>query len=353
MKVVIVDDMPLVLTLLRHLVSKLPDCEPLCFSDPMAALDWCMKNEPDLIVADFDMPGMDGAALLDTVRLHHPAVPMLMITSSPDAELRYRILYLGSSDFLTKPLDNLEFLARAGNLLAMRTQQLALSSRALALAGEVQQTTIELAKLQRTAVVCLSRAARYRDPETAAHTQRMAHYCRHIARNLGLPEDMQELLLAAAPMHDIGKVGVPDAILLKPAGLAPSEYAVMQQHAAMGYAILSKTRSPLLDMAAQIAYTHHEKFDGTGYPRGLAGDQIPLAGRIAAVADVYDALTSRRPYKDAWEPDAAVDFLLAGRGNHFDPHCVDAFMLQWQDVLDIQQRFRDSDSDYLREAVAA
>jgi putative two-component system response regulator len=353
MKVVIVDDMPLVLTLLRHLVSKLPDCEPCCFSDPLAALEWCMQNEPDLIVADFDMPRMDGAALLETVRLRHPDVPVLMITSSPAAELRYRVLHLGTSDFLTKPLDNVEFVARAANLLSMHAQHKTISSRADALAGEIQQTATELINHQRTALVCLSRAARYRDPETGAHIQRMAHYCRHIARNLGLPQDRQDLLLDAAPMHDVGKVGVPDAILLKPAKLDPPEFLVMQQHAAIGHAILSRTRSPLLDMAAQIAYTHHEKYDGTGYPRGLAGEQIPVVGRIAAVADVYDALTSRRPYKEAWAPSAAADYLVQGIGSHFDPACVRAFLEGWDEVMDIRQQFSDDEGAHPRSGKAA
>jgi putative two-component system response regulator len=345
--------MPLVLTLLRHLVSKLPGCEPLCFSDPMAAVQWCMKNAPDLIVADFDMPHMDGTALLEAVRLYHPDVPVLMITSSSAAELRYRVLHLGSSDFLTKPLDNVEFVARVSNLLSMHAQHKTMSSRAQALAGEVEQTATELINYQRTALVCLSRATRYRDPETGVHIQRMAHYCRHIARNLGLPQDQQALLLDAAPMHDVGKVGVPDAILLKPARLEPYEFLIMQQHAAIGHAILSRTRSPLLDMAAQIAYTHHEKYDGTGYPRGLAGEQIPLVGRIAAVADVYDALTSPRPYKEAWSPGAAADYLVKGSGSHFDPVCVQAFLEGWDEVLDIQQQFSDDQWDPLRNGRAA
>lgn len=353
MKVVIVDDMPLVLTLLRHLVGKLPDCEPWCFGDPLAALEWCLKNEPDLIIADFDMPQMDGAALLDTVRLRYPDVPVLMITSSPAAELRYRVLHLGISDFLTKPLDNVEFMARAANLLSMRAQHRSMSSRAEALAGEVEQTASELVNHQRTALVCLSRATRYRDPETGSHMLRMAHYCRHIARNLGLPQDQQDLLLDAAPMHDVGKVGVPDAILLKPGRLDASELLVMQQHAAIGHAILSRTRSPLLDMAAQIAYTHHEKYNGTGYPRGLAGEQIPLVGRIAAVADVYDALTSRRHYKQAWSTNAAADYLVEGSGSHFDPACIRAFLEGWDEVLDIQQQYSDDQQAYSTNGRAA
>ena len=353
MKVVIIDTMPLVLATLRHLVSKLSDCEPWCFSDPEAALQWCVANQPDLIVVDSDMPHMDGAALLDEVRRRHPDVPLLMITSSPTAELRYRVLHLGSSDFLTKPLDNVEFVARAANLLSMHAQHKIMSSRAEALVGEAERAAAEMINHQRTALICLSRAARYRDPETGAHIQRMAHYCRHIARNLGLPAHEQALLLDAAPMHDIGKVGVPDAILLKPARLEPHELAVMHQHAAIGHAILSRTRSPLLDMAAQIAYTHHEKYDGTGYPRGLAGGQIPLVGRIAAVADVYDALTSRRPYKAPWTPGAAADYLVEGSGGHFDPACVQAFLEGWDEVLDIQRQFSDDQPDLPEEERAA
>ncbi|CAG0967236.1 partial Cyclic di-GMP phosphodiesterase response regulator RpfG, partial [Anaerolineae bacterium] len=189
----------------------------------------------------------------------------------------------------------------------------------------------------------LSRAAEYRDPETGAHILRMSHYTRLIAQNLGLTEAEQELLLDAAPMHDIGKVGTPDHILLKPGRLTDEELVIMRQHAEIGYEILKDSVSPLLRTAALVAWTHHEKFDGSGYPRGLAGENIPLYGRIVAVADVFDALTSARPYKLAWEVDRALDFLREGRGSHFDPACVDAFLQDMDAVLSIKDRYRDEE----------
>lgn len=222
-----------------------------------------------------------------------------------------------------------------------------------ALAGGVVQAATELSNQQRTALICSSRAARCRDTETGAYIQRMARYCRHIARNPGMPRRQQALPLDAAPMHDAGKVGVPDAILLKPARLEPHELVIMQQHAAIGHAILIGTRSLLLDMAAQIAHARHEKYDGTGCPRGLAGEQIVLVGRIAALADVHDALTSRRPCGKARAPGAADNHLVEGSGSHVDPVCGHAFLEGWDEVLDIQGQFSDGQPDRLRGERAA
>ncbi len=198
---------------------------------------------------------------------------------------------------------------------------------------------------ERETIFCLSRAAEYRDPETGAHILRMAHYSRHIARHMGLSVAQQDLLLQAAPMHDIGKVGTPDTILLKPGRLDDAEFAIMKQHAVIGYEILVASSSPLLQAAAEIAHTHHEKFDGSGYPRGLVGEAIPLFGRIVAVADVFDALTSVRPYKKAWSIEQALALLHEGKGKHFDPACVDAFLCEWDEVLKIKQRFVDEEFD--------
>ncbi|MEI8158351.1 MAG: HD domain-containing phosphohydrolase, partial [Burkholderiales bacterium] len=185
--------------------------------------------------------------------------------------------------------------------------------------------------------------AEYRDPETGAHIVRMAHYSKHIAQVMGLSIEQQDLLLQAAPMHDIGKVGTPDAILLKPAKLSAEEFAIMKQHAAIGAEVLGRSNAPLLQVAAEIAHTHHEKFDGSGYPRGLAGDAIPLFGRIVAVADVFDALTSERPYKKAWPVNDAVEMLKVGKGMHFDPVCVEAFLTDFDQVLAIKSRFVDEE----------
>ncbi len=218
---------------------------------------------------------------------------------------------------------------------------LALNKSHKYLASEVRKATAKLVEQERETIFCLAKAAEYRDPETGAHILRMAHYSKHIARVLGLPEAQQDLLLQAAPMHDIGKVGTPDMILLKPGKLTPEEFAVMKQHATIGHAVLSANSSPLLQVAAEIAYTHHEKYDGNGYPRGLKGDDIPLFGRIVAVADVFDALTSERPYKKAWSVEDASSLIKEGAGSHFDPACVSAFFTDFASVLRIKDQFID------------
>jgi putative two-component system response regulator len=336
MKVAIIEDAQMNVTLLRHLVRKLPDCEAECFTDPVAALAWCLENEPDLIVVDYMMPELSGIELVERFRLRHADTPILMVTANHETEVRHLALEKGVTDFLNKPIDNTEFLSRAKNMLALRRSHNRLSDA-------VRQATAKIVEQERETIFCLARAAEYRDPETGAHIVRMAHYSRHIARMLGLSVEQQELLIEAAPMHDIGKVGTPDAILLKPAKLSVEEFAIMKQHATIGFEVLSRSSSPLLQVAAEIAHTHHEKFDGSGYPRGLAGQDIPLFGRIVAVADVFDALTSDRPYKKAWSVDEAVTLLKEGCGLHFDPACVAAFLAEFDQVLLIKDRFLDEE----------
>jgi response regulator RpfG family c-di-GMP phosphodiesterase len=193
-------------------------------------------------------------------------------------------------------------------------------------------------------VLRLSRAAEYRDPETGSHILRMAHYSALIAKGLGLSEQDQSVLLEAAPMHDIGKVGIADNILLKPGRLTPEEFTVMKLHATYGYEILKDSSSAILQVGAAIALAHHEKFDGSGYPSGLQGEDIPIFSRIVAVADVFDALTSERPYKKAWTLERACELIKAESGTHFDPKCVDSFFDQWDEVLAIRERFKDDDA---------
>jgi putative two-component system response regulator len=201
-------------------------------------------------------------------------------------------------------------------------------------------TEVIYAREQET-ILRLSRAAEFRDPETGAHILRMSHYAQLIAGKLGMPQDFQRMLLSAAPMHDVGKLGTPDHILLKPGRLTSEEYEVMKNHTSIGHEILKGSSSPALQMAATIALTHHEKFDGSGYPEGLAEDSIPIEGRIVAVADVFDALTSVRPYKEAWDLPRAIEFLKEGSGAHFDPCCVSAFLHDWDSVLAVRERFKD------------
>ncbi len=342
-QVLIIDDTEINLILFAALVKKLEDCVPHTFSQAQDALTWLVNNDPDLIIVDYMMPGIDGLEFMRLLREipGRDAVPVVMITANDQKQLRYRALDLGANDFLTKPIDKVEFLARTRNMLLVSDARRQLTDRATWLADEVRKATAEIVARERETVFRLCKAAEYRDPETGAHILRMAHYSQLIARGLGLALEDQELLLEAAPMHDIGKVGIADKILLKPGRLDAEEFEVMKMHAVYGYELLKGSSSKVLQAGAEIALGHHEKFDGTGYPAGIRGADIPLFSRIVAVADVFDALTSERPYKEAWTLEAAVDFLLAGSGKHFDPQCVQAFLDAWEDVMEIRNRYRE------------
>lgn len=343
MNVVIVDDTQINLVLMQALIGKAGGCSAKCFSNPSEGLNWCIENDPDLVIVDYMMPTLDGLEFIQRLR-QHPGkadTPLLMVTADHEKEVRYKALESGATDFLTKPVDRTEFQSRVKNMLALRRSHVALAGRAETLTGEVRKATAEIYARERETIIRLAKAAEFRDPETGAHILRMANYSRLIAENLGLPDEAQEILLQAAPMHDVGKLGTPDHILLKPGRLTPDEFEIMKKHAMIGYEILKDSASPVLQAAAQIALSHHEKFDGSGYPHGRVGDAIPIFGRIVAVADVFDALTSERPYKKAWEISKAIDFLHQGRDNHFDPACVDAFLADRDKVLAIKERFGD------------
>jgi len=267
---------------------------------------------------------------------------VVMITAEEKKEVRYQALEAGANDFLNKPIDKTEFVARTNNMIRLRKNQFQLANRAEWLAKGIKKATEELRQQEREALLLLSKAAEYRDPETGAHLNRMSLYSKIIARNLGFGEEEQEIMLEASPMHDVGKVGTPDHILLKPGKLDPDEFEIMKQHASYGYDILKQGSSRLMQVAAEIAVTHHEKFNGRGYPLGLKGEDIPLRGRIVAVADVFDALTSERPYKKAWPLQEALDLLRRESGEHFDPQCVDAFLTSLDEVQEIMVQYHES-----------
>jgi len=342
-QVVIVDDAEINLVLFQALVRRRGNSESIAFSDALQGLSWAQENDFDLLIVDYMMPGLDGIAFIEQLRAipEKLNLPILMITANDQKQIRYRALDVGATDFLTKPVDKLEFMARANNMLQLGASRKALADRAAWLAEEVRKATVEIVRRERETVIRLSKAAEYRDPETGAHILRMAHYSELIAKALGLPQAEQELLLEAAPMHDIGKVGIADNILLKPGRLTPEEFELMKQHAQFGHEILKGSLSKVLQAGAEIARDHHEKFDGSGYPGGLIGTDIPIFSRIVAVADVFDALTSERPYKKAWTLERASEHIKASSGTHFDPQCVDAFFSNWGAVLDIRARFAD------------
>jgi response regulator RpfG family c-di-GMP phosphodiesterase len=343
MNIVIVDDNAVNLMLMAALARSATGVEPRRFDDPVAGLAWCREHGADLIVVDFMMPHMDGHQFIEAVRAtpHLADVPVVMVTATGQSAVRRKALEIGATDFLTKPVDSTEIKLRLRNLLQLRQAQNLLRDRAAHLAEEVRVATEAIVLRERDLIVRLSRAAEFRDPETGCHIQRMAHYAASIARHLGEPEEYAQALLTAAPMHDVGKLGTPDYILLKNGRLDAIEQVEMRRHAEIGGRILADTDSPLLRLACEIAETHHEKFDGSGYPRGLKGDEIPLGGRIVAVADVFDALNSNRPYKKAWSLDESRAYIEQHSGRHFDPRCVAAFVAGWADVLAIRARYPD------------
>ncbi len=348
LRIAIIDDNAVNVVLMRGLVRQFDGTEAVEFTDPRRALDWLLTNEIDLVILDYQMPDLDGLSLLRRLReqADKAMVPVLMVTADHEVALRHEALQAGANDFLTKPIDRIEFQARTRNFLALRLAQRQLADHAQHLAAEVAAATATISAREQDTIERLSRAAEYRDPETGAHVQRMAHYSALIARQLGWSAERQALVLRAAPMHDVGKVGTPDQILLKPGRLTPEEMAVMRQHAQIGHDILFDSDNPDLQAGAEIALHHHEKWDGTGYPRGLRGEAISPLGRVVAVADVFDALTSARPYKPAWSLERARAYLEENRGTHFDPVCVDAFLAVWEEALLIREQFADSEAEF-------
>lgn len=343
MLVHIVDDNDTNLMLFDQIVRRLDEVEPQQFADPVMALEAAAGRMPDLILVDYMMPGVDGHQFVERIRAMPGGrdVPIIMVTAASDRQVRQRALELGVTDFLAKPVDPSEVRVRVSNLLALRRSHLRLTDRNRWLAEEVRRATQAVFDREEELIVRLAKAAEFRDPETGGHISRMAHYSLIIARGLGLDEAQCSLILKAAPMHDVGKLGTPDGILLKPGRLDPDELTVMQRHPAIGHSILSGSTSQLIQLGAEIALSHHEKYDGTGYPNRLKGEDIPLSGRIVAVADVFDALTSERPYKKAWTVERAREFLEQSTGVHFDPRCIAVFLAAWDQVMEVKARFAD------------
>src|SRR5512147_309991 len=326
--VMVVDDQSTGRAILEQVVRSLDERVVVeGFARPVDAVVWATRHVADLVLVDYMMPEMDGIEFVKRLRAlpGYEHVPIVMVTVHDDKKVRYAALDAGITDFLTKPVDARECLARCRNLLTLRRQQLALEDKRRLLEGMVDEATREIREREKETLLRLARAGEFRDEETGYHLIRMARYSRLIANAIGLDRDEAETVELAAPLHDIGKIGIPDGILLKPARLDEGEWGTMQKHPVIGHEILKGSASKYVRMGALIALGHHERYDGKGYPSGLDGDHIPLCARIVAVADVYDALTSQRPYKKAWKPEQAFEYVTSQAGRHFDPRTVEAF----------------------------
>lgn len=339
--VLIVEDNRSNLMLMEMLVRQIGDCAVLSYADPARLLADLPDIHFDIALVDYQMPGLNGIELIASIRADRRFCekPVVMITADEDADLRLRAIRAGAVEFLTKPVEPVEFKARLTNLARLCEVQLKLADQAQWLRSEVEKATLELRRREEEIINRLTLAAGYKDHETADHTLRMARYAALIGRELGLSEAFCRDIHLAAPMHDIGKVGIRDDVLLKQGPLSPAERAHIDTHTSIGAAILAGSSCDLLQLAATIAVSHHEHWDGSGYPKGLAGEDIPLVGRIAAVADVFDALTSDRAYKCAWSVDRAFGHLREQAGRHFDPECVAAFERCRDKALAVMREF--------------
>lgn len=310
---------------------------------PSAALAWAAAHPADLVLADYLMPDMNGVEFINRLRQlpGYQHVPVVMVTIKQDMETRYAALDAGMTDFLTKPVDMRECFSRCRNLLTLRQQQLALEDKSRALEDRVGQATEEIRCREKETLMRLARAGEYRDTDTARHLLRMSRYSRVLADAIGLCEDEAELIELAAPLHDIGKIGIPDSILRKTGPLSAEELAIMRRHPIIGHDILLDSPSKYLRLGGEIALAHHERYDGSGYPFGTSGLDIPLSARIVAIADVFDALTSVRPYKSAWSIESAMQYLLKESGRHFDPELVKAMLMLEASVEKIQAEYAD------------
>ena len=333
--------------LLPRMLKGLPGMETIqtvCFVSGGEALNWCRENEPDLCIVDYQMPGMDGITFIGEARKlpRFGGIPMIMITGAADIDLRQRALMSGANDYLARPVNADEFKARVYSLLSLRMSLVNPLDRVERLAHDVELLERQALEREHEQIIFkLSQLSTSRDEETGNHMHRVAHISRLIAHELGHDDPFCDMIYLAAPMHDIGKVGIPDKILLKPGKLTPEEWEVMKTHTTIGFDVLRDSSSPLLRMGADIAHSHHERYNGQGYPLGLVGETIPVVGRIVAVADELDALLSVRPYKQAWNLKDVLEQMRRESGRHFDPVCIDVMLRHIDTILDIQKKFAD------------
>lgn len=341
--ILIVDDEPANVKLLEKILQYhgYQNIQSTCDSREVETL--CNITRFDAVLLDIRMPYLSGFDIMAQLkqRFIDDYLPVLVLSAQPDMETRLKALNLGAKDFLTKPFDQLEASTRIHNLLEVRLMHNRIRDQNRILEEQVKTRTAELYQTRQEVIRRLGLAAEYRDNETGNHIIRMSKYAQLLALAYGLSEQDAEIILNAAPMHDIGKIGIPDRILLKPGKLDAEEWKIMQTHVEMGANILSGSPTELMDTARMIALHHHEKWDGNGYPTGLQGEEISIAGRICALADVFDALTSQRPYKQAWSIEKTLDLIDSETGKHFDPRLTQLIKKNLPEILMIKAEYAD------------
>lgn len=349
--ILIIDNESANLKLLQKMLTSFGYHDLVLVQDSREALELYKRKKPHLVLLDLNMPHIDGFGVLKQLSELNEiaAAPVIVITAQSGFDSKLRSLNEGARDFISKPFNRFELEARVKNLLDAHLAHRMIHDQNSVLEGLVKQRTKELMDTRLQVIERLSRAAEYRDNETGEHIQRMSRYSQTIASYLGLSESECDRILHASPMHDIGKIGIPDHILLKQGPLSDDEFEIIKTHSVIGAEILSEDGSELMIMARDIALYHHEKWDGSGYPYGVSGEEIPIAARIVAIADVFDALMTERPYKKPWSLDDALALIVKSSGSHFDPKVVDAFMAVLPDILEIRERYKEDKTGLSRD----
>lgn len=327
-KFLIVDDQIQNIELLERILKRAGYQNIISTMDPMNFLDLYHQHQPDIILLDLHMPKLDGFELLSALNnliTEDEYVPILVLTADTTSQSKRKALSEGAKDFISKPLDRYEVLLRINNLLETRRLHLKIHSHNQNLERKVSERTNKLEKAQYELLACMAKATEYRDDDTGEHTKRVGELSARLAIDLGMDSVEAEMIRLAAPLHDVGKIGVSDTILLKPGRLTKDEFNTMKSHTLIGGEILSDSQFHVLEMAKSISLTHHECWDGSGYPYGLFQNQIPIEGQIVSIVDMFDALTHERPYKPAWSTEEAIDEIVNLRGKKFKPELVDAF----------------------------
>jgi putative two-component system response regulator len=365
-RIAIIDDQPVNIKIVQKYLKLAGYTQFVTATDARQGLDLIRREQPDLVLLDIMMPYVSGLDILAELRRceEYADLPVIILTAASEQQTKLEALRLGTTEFLQKPVDPVELEARVRNVLVMKAHQDRIKSHARMLEEELARRSAQLVVAHREVVLCLAAVGEYRDFETGRHVLRVGKYAEIIAQHLGMTKEFVERIRDAAPLHDIGKVGIPDAILLKPGALESAEFEQVKRHTEYGKAICTQRRygtdggslshtaigqavmrlgtSPILQMAASIAHTHHERWDGGGYPRGLAGEAIPMEGRITAVADVFDALTTHRPYKPAFPLEKSLEIIHQQRGTQFDPRVVDAFGAGLDRIIAVYHEFADT-----------